>query len=66
MWSSPTAINTSKIHLHVEQFSHKANWKLAEDLLHSQSCRKDIPCNWVGRNTQKRHQDGASTPGRDL
>ena len=27
-----TPMNTSKIHLHVEQFSLKTNWKLAERL----------------------------------
>ena len=32
---------THQIHLHVEQFSQKTNWKLAEDLLHKQSCKKD-------------------------
>ena len=32
---------TSKIQLHVEQFSLKTNWKLAERLLYSQDCKKD-------------------------
>ena len=41
MWSSPTPTNTSKIHLHVEQFSQKTNWKLA-DLLFSQIFKKDL------------------------
>ena len=36
--TSPT--NTSKIHLHVEQFSQKTNWKLAEDLLYTKAERK--------------------------
>ena len=39
MWNSP--LPTSKIHLLVEQFSQKTNWKLAEDLLYNQSCKKD-------------------------
>ena len=30
-----------KMHLNVEKFSLKTNWKLAERLLHSQGCRKD-------------------------
>ena len=34
--------NTSKIHLYVEQFSLKMNWKLAEGLLYNQGCKKDI------------------------
>ena len=42
MWSSPTPTNTSKIHLHGEQFSQKTNWKLAEHLLFSQICKKDV------------------------
>lgn len=34
MWlNSPT--NASKIHLHVERFSLKINWRLTERLLHS-------------------------------
>ena len=39
--------HTSKIHLHVEEFSESTNWKLAEDLLYNQSCRNDPPCNSV-------------------
>lgn len=30
------AMNTSKIHLHVEQYSLKTKWKLAERLLYKQ------------------------------
>ena len=29
-WSSPSQANTSKIHLHAEQFSLKTSWKLVE------------------------------------
>ena len=36
-------IITSKIPLHVEKFSPKANWRLAERLLHNQVFKKD-PC----------------------
>ena len=32
-------MNTSKIHLPVEQFSLKINWKLAEGLLYHQDCK---------------------------
>ena len=41
MWSPPPLTNTSKIHLHVKQFSQKTKWKLAEDLLYNQSCMKE-------------------------
>ena len=41
-WSSPPTIDISNIYLHVEQFSRKTNWKLAE-LLHNQGCKKDSP-----------------------
>ena len=34
-------ISSSKIHLHVEQFSLKTNWRLAERLPYNQGCRKD-------------------------
>ena len=29
----------SKIHLHVELFSLKSNWRLAERILHNQGCK---------------------------
>ena len=32
---------TPKIHPHIEKFSLKTNWRLAEKLLYSQSCKKD-------------------------
>ena len=41
MWSSPLPTNTLKVHLYVEQFSQKTNWKLA-DLPYNQSCKKDL------------------------
>ena len=41
MWRSPPPTNTSKLHLHVESFSLKTNWKLAEGLLYNQGCEKD-------------------------
>lgn len=34
--------HTSKLPLHVEQLSRKTNWKLAEELLHNPSCKKDL------------------------
>ena len=35
MWSSTRPMNTSKIHLYVEQFSQKINWTLVEGLLYN-------------------------------
>ena len=34
-------MDASKIHLHVEKFLQKTEWKLAEGLLYNQSCKKD-------------------------
>ena len=34
-----TPMKISKIHLHVEQFSLKSNWRLAERLLHNPGCK---------------------------
>ena len=34
-------INISKLHAHVEQFSLKTNWRVAERLLYNQGCKKD-------------------------
>ena len=41
MLNSPPAMNTSKIHLYMEQFSLKANGSLVENLLDNQGCNKD-------------------------
>ena len=43
-----------KIHLHVEQFSLKTNWKLAEGIRYKQGCKKD---------TQVTRQDGKKAIG---
>lgn len=42
MWSSPPTMNISKTHLHVEQFSLKINWRLAERLFYNQGCKKNM------------------------
>ena len=55
-WNPPPPTNTSKIHLHVERFSLKTNWKLAERLLYNQGCKKD-PLNQVGREQKPSGQD---------
>lgn len=34
-------MNTSKIHLHMEQFSLQTNWRLAETLLYNKGYRED-------------------------
>ena len=49
MLSSLPSMNTSKIHLPVEQFSLKANRRLAERLFYNQGCRERFTCKWVGR-----------------
>jgi len=41
VWSSSPPKKTLKIHLYVEKFSQKTNWKLAEGLLYSQNCKKE-------------------------
>lgn len=63
-WSSSPPINTSKIYLHVGQFSMKMNWKLAEELLYNQSCNKDLHV--TGYDGKKRYQIRTCIPGRDL
>ena len=40
MQNSPPTMNTSKIHLDVEQFSLKTNWRLVERLLHKKDIKK--------------------------
>ena len=32
----------TKMHLNVQQFSRKTNWKPTEGLLYNQGCKKDI------------------------
>ena len=32
-------MKVTKIHLHVEQFLLKSNWRLAERILHNQGCK---------------------------
>ena len=36
------SLHESKIHLHVEKFSLKTNWKQAEGLWYNQDCNTDI------------------------
>lgn len=40
VWRSPPLTNMSKIHLHMEQYSWKINWKLAEDSYTTKTIRK--------------------------
>ena len=57
-------MNTPKVHVHVEHFSLKTNWRLAETPLYNQGCKKihtelgrkgsdqiETLCSWEG--TQK-------------
>lgn len=41
-WGDGSRWNISKIHLHMEQFLLKTDWKLAERLLYNQGCKKDV------------------------
>ena len=41
-WGSLPPTNRTKIHLYLEQFSWKTNWKLAQKLLQNQGCKKDF------------------------
>ena len=59
MWSLPS----SKTHQKDIYMWSNCHWKLAEDLLHSQSCKKDPHI--TGRIT-KRHWNRTSAPGREL
>ena len=43
----------------MEQFSWKINWKLTEEFLYNQSCKKDFHIN--GEDEKKRHKVGTST-----
>ena len=40
-WNSSPDKNMSKIHIPVEQFLPKTNWKLGEGLLYHQGCKED-------------------------
>ena len=42
MQNSSSPLNTSKIHLHVGEFSLKTTWKLAESLLYNQGSKKEL------------------------
>lgn len=59
MWSLPS----SKTHQKDIYMWSNCHWKLAEDLLHSQSCKKDPHI--TGRIT-KRHWNRTSAPGKEL
>ena len=57
LWTWRPPMNTSKIHLYVEQFSLKTHWKLVEELLYNQGCKKKNTYNWVGRKEKQASQD---------
>ena len=52
MQSSPPATNTSKIHLHVEEFSQNTYCMLAEELIQPKM-QESSPHNWVRRRKKK-------------
>lgn len=47
--NSPPPTDTSKIHLHLEKFSPKTNWKWAERHRYNQGFREGTMWNWVGK-----------------
>ena len=53
MWSSLLLTNISKIHLHVEQFLLKTNWKWVKGLLYNQGWKKDTHIGWLGREEKQ-------------
>lgn len=57
-------MNTSKIYLHMEQFSLETNWKLAEVFLYNQSCKKDTHI--IGSEGKKSDWVKTCAPGRGL
>ena len=54
MLSSSPSMNTSKIHLHVEQLSLKTNWRLAERLFYSHNYKERSTQSQVGREEKER------------
>ena len=46
MCNLPLPTNTSKIHIHLEQFSLKTKWKLTEGFLYNHGCKKAIHVIW--------------------
>lgn len=61
MWSLPLPKNTSKIHLHMEQFLQKINQKLTEEFIYNQSCMNDLHV--TKQDGGKNHPDGTSNSG---
>ena len=53
-----------KMHLNVEKFSLKTNWKLAEGLLCMQENKKDTHV--LRERGKKSDEDGMYVPGREL
>ena len=49
MLSSPHPRNTSKIQLHIEQFSLKTNWRLVERLFYNEASKERFTQSQVGR-----------------
>lgn len=62
--NSPPLMNTKNIHLHVEQFSLKINWKLSKRCLYNQSCRKGIHV--IRLEGKKSNQVGICVSGMGL
>lgn len=70
--SSPPPTNTTKLHLHVQQFSQKISWMLPEDLTLLKD-QKYLHVNWIWQKKKilktknwERNQDRTSAPRRYL
>lgn len=63
--SSSVPINTSRIHVHLQQFSQNTYWTLAEVLKHLKGQEKS-PYNWIRWKEIKRKWDETSALGRNL
>ena len=57
-WSSSPTLNISKMHLYVERFSLKTNWRLPDELLYNEGFKKD--------EGNKSNQFGNCAPGTGL
>ena len=56
MWRTPPLTNTSKMHLHVEQFSLNTYWMLTEELMQPK-VQERLSCNQVGQKKKKKKKN---------
>lgn len=61
--SSPSPMNTLKIHLHVEEVLLKTTWRLVERLFYNRGCKERSTQNWLRKEERKSGQDLCSWEG---